>query len=435
MLPEHYRERLTAAIDGELSAAERSALRRLLRDSAEARELFARLKQDAQRVRGLKPVRPPSDIASEVVQAIADRALSPTPLPPHRSRRWLGWTNPAAWATISAAAAILLSVGVGTYLYFVGIKHQPPGSPNNLARQHAPEQADTRVLPRDAGEAVVSPSVPERGPAPRDKAIEIARNDRPELLPDPRVAPMEAPLTNPAALEDHHILQVIPGRMPLILPLHDLDQAYPKRRLREELGKDEIIRLDLFCKDSTRGAELLQAVMKARGQYVIVEAQAADRLKKKQQIEYLFYTEAMTAKEVTALLEQLGLEDKKAEQKKSGEGQFDNFVLAPFQAADLEKLARLLGVPTSQLKPPARKEAGVDIRRPISENTGAALADALSKSSPSAKNGGKLTLVLPFSLAAGDPHRSKEIKQFLEKRGERKAGTTPLMLVLKPLSS
>jgi negative regulator of sigma E activity len=431
MLPEHYRERLTAAIDGELSAAERSALKRLLRDSAEARELFARLKQDAQRVRGLKPVRPPSDIACEVMQAIGDRGLNPTPLPPHRNRRWLRWANPAAWATISAAAAILLSVGVGTYLYFVGIKHQRPGSVNDLARQHAPEQPDTRVLPRDAEELAVAP---EQGPAPRDKPDDVARIDRPELLPDPRVVPVDAPLTNPASVEDHHILQVIPGRMPLILPLHDLDQAYPKRRLREDLGKDEIIRLDLFCKDATRGAELLQAVLKAKGQHVIVDAQAADRLKKKQRTEYLFYTEAMTPQEVTALLEQLGAEDKKAEQKKSGDGQFDNFVLAPFQAADLEKMARLLGVPTSQLKPAPRKEAGVDVRRPISESTGAALADALSKSSPGAKNGGKLTLVLPFSPAAGDPHRSKEIKQFLEKRGERKAGTTPLMLVLKALS-
>jgi negative regulator of sigma E activity len=435
MLPEHYRERLTAAIDGELSVAERSALKRLLRDSAEARELFARLKQDAQRVRGLKPVRLPSDIGSEVMQAIADRALSPTPLPPHRSRRWLGWSNPAAWATISAAAAVLLSVGVGSYLYFVGIKHQRPGSVNDLARQHAPEQPDTRVLPRDAEDLAVVPPRPEQGPAPRDKAIEVARNDRPELLPDPRVVPVEAPLTNPASVEDHHILQVIPGRMPLILPLHDLDQAYPKRRLREDLGKDEIIRLDLFCKDATRSAELLQAALKAKGQHVIVDAQAADRLKKKQRTEYLFYTEAMTAQEVTALLEQLGAEDKKAEQKKSGDGQFDNFVLAPFQAADLEKLARLLGVPTSQLKPAPRKETGVDVRRPISESTGTALADALSKSSPSAKNGAKVTLVLPFSPAAGDPHRSKEIKQFLEKRGERKAGTTPLMLVLRSLAS
>jgi len=432
MLPEHLRERLTAAIDGELTAAERSTLKRLLRDSAEARELFARLKQDAKRLRGLKPVRPPSDIASNVIEAIADRGLRPTPLPPHRHPRWLRWANPAAWATVSAAAAILLSLGVGTYLYFVSIKHQRPGSGNELARQHAPEQADTRVLPRDSAEVVVEP---EQGPTPRDQAIDVARNDQPELLPNPRIAPVEAPLTNPASIEDHHILQVIPGRMPLILPLHDLDQAYPKRRLREELGKDEIIRLDLFCKDATRGAELLQAVLKAKGQHIIVDAQAADRLKKKQRGEYLFYTETMTSQEVTALLEQLASDDKKVEQKKSGDGQFDNFVLAPFQAADLEKLARLLGVPSSQLKPAPRKEASVDVRRPISEGTGAALADALSKNNPAAKNGGKLTLVLPFSPAAGDPHRSSQIKQFLEKRGERKAGTTPLMLVLWPLAS
>jgi hypothetical protein len=287
------------------------------------------------------------------------------------------------------------------------------------------------VLPRDSADVV---DVPERGPVPRDQAVEVVRNDRPELLPDPRIAPVDAPLTNPASIEDHHILQVVPGRMPLILPLHDLDQAYPKRRLREELGKDEIVRLDLFCKDATRGAELLQAALKAKGQHIIVDAQAADRLKKKQRSEYLFYTETMTPQEVTALLEQLASDDKKVEQKKSGEGQFDNFVVAPFQAADLEKLARLLGVPATQLKPSPRKEAGVDVRRPISESTGPALADALSKNSPSPKNGGKLTLVLPFSPAAGDPHRSSQIKQFLEKRGERKAGTTPLMLVLWPLS-
>jgi hypothetical protein len=42
-----------------------------------------------------------------------------------------------------------------------------------------------------------------------------------------------------------------------------------------------------------------------------------------------------------------------------------------------------------------------------------------------------MAVVVAYSPLNGSPTQSREIKQFLERRGERKAEAKPLMLVLK----
>ena len=57
-----------------------------------------------------------------------------------------------------------------------------------------------------------------------------------------------------------------------------------------------------------------------------------------------------------------------AEDKKSGAGEFDTLVAAPFLPADLTQLGKLLGVPNVTPKP-AKGKAAVDIRKPLPEGT------------------------------------------------------------------
>ena len=79
MLPDRYRQLLTAFVDGELSARQRRQVARLLHRSPDARHLLRQLQEDAQQLRAL-PCPPLSfDLTGEVMRTIAERRLSPGP--------------------------------------------------------------------------------------------------------------------------------------------------------------------------------------------------------------------------------------------------------------------------------------------------------------------------------------------------------------------
>src|SRR4051812_37422902 len=121
-----------------------------------------------------------------------------------------------------------------------------------------------------------------------------------------------------------------------------------------------------------------------------------------------------------------------AEEKKSGAGQFDTLVAAPFLADDLTKLGKLLGNPNFSSKLPKAK-GPVDIRKPLPEGTAQHVAATLSGMGTSATppKSERMAVIVAYSPMNGNPQASREIKQFLDRRGDRKADAKPLMLVLK----
>jgi hypothetical protein len=441
MLPAHLQELLTAAVDGELSPAERRLVEKLLRDSEEARAFHGKLQADAERLHNL-PARPRADdFAVTVLAIINDRGLAPTPLPTPR-RKENRWNSSTAlvWGSYAAAAVVLLTVSIGSYLYFAASQHQ-------LASAKKDKEAES-ILPAPPVLAERHPSQPiaKKNPAIRPtpigaevlpdplqflpELIAKATPRDPELLPMPRAHEI---IASPPQPESDPFRQVT-IRLPVLLPLRDLDEAYPKKQVRDELKKDEVVHIDLFCKHGPRAAELLQAALRARGQHVIVDAVAVDALKKRPKAEYLFYTESLTAEEIAQLLEHLGAEDKKAEAAKGGAGLFDKFMLAEFNTTDLMELARLLGIPPAQLKlPKVRPVGNLAPTKSLESDTAGRLVAALPKGT-SSRTGEKVTLLLPFTQPHADPRTSKEIKSFLDKRGERRPGAVPMMLVLRPLS-
>jgi anti-sigma factor RsiW len=118
MLPERYRQLLTAFVDGELNPRQRRALNKLLRRSAEARALLEKLQADSQELRALAPAPLPQDLSDSVLTLIAQRRIPPPkprvapppPLPPQPP-------DGALWPYF-AAAALLLAVGGGAYVFF-----------------------------------------------------------------------------------------------------------------------------------------------------------------------------------------------------------------------------------------------------------------------------------------------------------------------------
>lgn len=424
MLSAAEQELIAAAIDGELTSAERRAAKELLRRSEEARALYSRLKRQAASLRQLPQVPVPIDFSCDILGVIREQGLKPTPLPPERNRhRRYGFWNPPLWAAVATAAAVLMTVTLGSYLFFAN--DSTPRSPGRVVS--VPPARDT-VPATDIAKADADP---ERVVPPptlvREEPVEVIVKAPRLLEPKATPAPENQELANPVNLLPTELFDIAKVRMSLILPLRELDEAYPKQKLKEEIVKDEMIRLDLFCKDLPRALEALQAQLKSEGHEIFIDAFAAERLKKKPAPELLLYTESMSPSEVAALLERLGGEDKKLEAKKPGQGAFDNFVLAPSLKGDLDKLARLLGVSLPTLKTEAARPPVIDLTKPISEKTASQLAQNLR----STGKGDKSALILGYSPWNITPTASREIKAFLERRGERKPGTKPLMLVLR----
>src|SRR5215213_8874846 len=145
------RELLTAAIDGELTPAERKAARRQLRESEAARGLFAQLKADAARLKKLPRVAAPADLADNVLAVISDRAMTPTPLPPSPRSRRFDWGWLPIGANIAAAAGVLVAITLGSYLYFSASQNYYANLNNGTAK--LPEIKPTDAVPdRPAGE-------------------------------------------------------------------------------------------------------------------------------------------------------------------------------------------------------------------------------------------------------------------------------------------
>ena len=422
----NVRELLTAAIDGELTPAEKKAARRVLRESETARALFAQLKADATRLKKLPRVPAPADLAENVLAAINDRAMTPTPLPPSpRGRQQFNWGWLPVWANMAAAAGVLVAITLGSYFYFSasdryfasrdgGTAQLPPVRVPEVVDPGEPPDAmpNRRHVAADPGPEVVVRRGPEVGPSPRE-----VLNPKIETGPVPDAMPEIEPF-DPAKI-----------RVSLLIKPEELAAPDVRKKLAAEMKQDELIRLDLFCHSTPKALERVAAALKTRGITTLTDGYARERLQKKQPTELMIFTEALTPDEVAQVMAALG--------DPAGDGGlFDTLVAAPFLEQDLVKLGRLLGVPNVTSKLPKAK-GGLDLRKPLPEGTADHVAKSLSGmggDSPRPSKAERMAVVVAYSPANTNPAASREIKQFVERRGERKPDAKPLMLVLKVIS-
>jgi hypothetical protein len=147
MLSDRDCQLLTAFLDGELGARQHKAALRLLRRSSEARQLLRQLQEDSHALHGMPRHALPADFAARVMRVAAERGLHP------------GGTRPVVrprsiptWAGLTAAAAVLLAVTAGSFLYFSGT--QTPLEGERLARPNPPplpSEVGYRFALRDLG--------------------------------------------------------------------------------------------------------------------------------------------------------------------------------------------------------------------------------------------------------------------------------------------
>jgi hypothetical protein len=441
MLTAEQRELVAAAVDGELSATDNRALCRLLDASAEARDLYAKLNFDSQRVRVLQQVQvpPPADLRAKVMARIA--AATPAPLaeraPAARPRR----SSP--WMPAAVAAALLLAVTLGAFAY----KHVAGGSDTAAVKQ---PWSDSLPAPQRLPSALPAPNDGQARPRPQPDPDSVAHSDatpvpplplptevltRPlPLAPEPRPAQhdfLTAPLLPP--LRPFDLIQV---RVPFLHAVSELGREDVRQDLSEELSRDPA-RIDLFVRDTARGVDVFRNAAKAAGLHVFADAGTLDKLKKRQVHAVVVYVECLTRDELADLFGRVSAADTKFTPRVC-----DSLHATAVVRSDETELKAILGQDVGLFKRPQANPAGQGGRLldkngdPKSVSSGTIDTVTKTLTSP-AKPGEKNAVLMTWQTAhtgipRTSPSASSELKQFLAKRGDRRSDAVPAIIVIRP---
>lgn len=446
MLPDRYRQLLTAYVDDELSSRQRRHVARLLRRSPEARELLLKLQADAQALRQLPRPVLPADFAEPVLHTIAERRLKPG------QRRIASIPSPSSWvaplASWAAAASVLLILGMASYLYFAASLPQPPGT--EMAKKE-PAPPPTTLDPRPRDSAVVQPERAPTLPVERSHPkidLPVAMNPPASVKPDPDKArpntpdKQATPSRHETALTDRLEMfrfERVADLLPVIVNLSDLEQESQRKKLLAELRKDSNYRVELPCSHGTKAFERVQRAAKTLHFDLIIDKPAQERIKLKWRTSYVVYLENVTPDELTSLVRQIVAEDRKSAANKPAEAQLDRLVLSRMTAQHRKELSTLLGIDPTTTVPSATGPLGTELHKPLSDLTAQQLGKALAgQGGPPRPESGKpapkppehRALVLAYNPVRPSPG-SDEIKLFLDSRTPARPGTLRVLLVLR----
>ncbi len=419
MLPEPLRLLIAAYAADDLSPSRRKAAVRLLKHSREARQLLRGLNADRERLQNLPKAVLPSDIADRVL------AQLPAPSPEARpvTRRTVRGFSPAHVAASVAVAVAFGAVG-WTMLSLNGSRPNGRTSPHDIiaSKVDAPVVVAVPLQPTATNDLEPDPSV-EIPPS-----VPVPNSPPPAALPKP--APRDV-LTAPAATRIETV-HVKPPRLTLVVPAHRLDASESQTMLAHDFDLGQCHRIDLFARDTPRGFDRLQAVLHDQGVRLSVETVAAEvhKLRNRNQT-YVVFCEDLTAKEWVGILRRLGAVDRRAEENKAGDGQFEAVALMALAPNDQKDLTGLFGTDVTQ--PIAdTKSADVDVRKPIADSTAQHVVEALDKVDRGRKPGDKTAIVLSGSNIRATPSTSREVKQFRDGLREPPEGRVSVMRGVRP---
>ena len=340
---------------------------------------------------------------------IQDRAMTPTPLPPSRKpASKFNWSIVPIWVNFVTAAAVLIVISVGSYLYFSASDRYYREQERIAAEKNAATVAEAGPVAAKTPGEVNAPetSVASKNREAGPEVIGLLPRVFAEAGPSPRDVTGDVHLSPPRDMPEIESFQIDKIRVSHLFNLHDLSTDLTAQdKLVGEIKKDELIRLDLFCNSAVNALDRVLNGLKARGVVVFIDAFAQDQLKKKSPPELMIFTESLTPDEVAGLLVALGADD-----KASGSAEFDTLVAAPFLPADLTQLSKLLGIPSVTPKAPKGKLA-IDIRKPLPEGTANEVAAMLSKmgsKSTSPPKNEKVAVVVAYSPMNANPAASRD---------------------------
>jgi hypothetical protein len=448
MLPERYRELLTAYVDGELSTRQRRTLQKLLRRSPEARKLLREMQADSDELRALPPAHLDQDLSDSVLTLIAQRHIQP-PRPRVAPPLPLPAVAGSIWPYLAAAAAILLTVAGASYLFFAS-SFDPVRQTAPITRkdQKPTPQKDEGNGPEDSPRTIVdktTPNSPDEKPLPKSEEppspIVRDKPETPKPMDEPKLPPpIDEAITAPSM--ELFDLKKADVALPVVLKLNELDQEAKRKKLLDEMQKAPSFRLELPCNNGTKALARVQAACKAENIALLIEQTAQERLKKPAfKTNYVVYLEDVTPEELARWLGRVAAEDHKAEAKKQPDPQLDSLVLTQMTKQDREQLSKLLGVDPATIQP--KGPLGTDLGKPLSDRTVEQIAASLAgqggaprpdAGKPAAKAPEQIALVLAYNPVRPNP-KAPEIKRWLDNRKPPRPGTLQILLVLRSMNS
>jgi hypothetical protein len=419
MLSERNLHLLTAAVDGELTAHEERAVQRLLRESPAAREYYRQLRRDAERIRNLAAPALPANFSSEVLQSIGARCRHPNS-GVRLGQRWL----PVS-ANVAAAAAVALALAAGIFVIISRTEPENPTANRPIASQAQPEligrpraEMQPRVIESEPELLAKAPAtVGEAEPATTNtppttgNALTSAPGDRPEFI---KVEP--------------------PKTVATVVNFREITES--RDRLRSALREMTAIRIDLFSRDPNRAMERFQLAMQSLNKPLLADGIAAEANQRRLRIPFAVYSESLSVDDILRLSQALAADDAKAEPKR--ESVFDTLVVMPFSIDDQKRLAEILGVDPKTLAP----RTGVDIRKPLADDTTSHLANKLGGAGGASGQGGATapksarpadaaSILLAMLPGRTNPANSREIKAFFEGRKNRSGSALPVFITIQ----
>ena len=412
MLTAHETKLIAAAVDGELSGAQSHAFRQLLAAKPAAAELFRALQVDAARLRAAKL--PPIPVSQ--VSAVLGR-IRPVAQP--KSRRTAPTTRSLLLQYAIAASIFFTLCSAAFWVFTAGHRGEQARAQKHrlpvVNPTHATPEQDSFAIARSIPRNLEQPEVPEEIPLPPEAIAQAPKN--PELAPAPRSAIGD--VVGSGIIENPKPLTEIALRLPFVFAANELDRMDVQTRLTEEFALDPAFRLDLFAKNPAAALDLLQASAKLIGATVNIDARTQDLLAKKVPVSVAFYLDGLTAPELAALLGNVGKQVQIQKPANLGTGH-----LLPMGGADFRDLKESIGI---DLVPTRPVRASGDPKS-VAADTLRKVAGAVKKATDRAA----IAVAFLPANARTIPVQSKEIKGYLDKRGDRKAGTLPLLIVIRP---
>lgn len=360
---------LTSYVDGELGTRQRRAVRQWLRRSPKARKLYRQIKADSQVLQTL-PVRMlKQDLSGTILDKI-NTTLPDLQLPPSRRRKQRVAVLRPLW--VAAAAAVLVAVGVASYLHLAGTQN---GS--SIAANPTPEPA---------------PPTPD----PSDGDLDAPRRMNPEsVFAFPN---LKAPQ-----------LKLAQVRVPLIFHVSELNRPAEAEKVQRHLVNEPMHRLDLFATSSATGLNRLRSACKAQGIEVCIDPASQEFVNRGLERTWALYVENIQPSEVAQLLTKLSVDDKKT-------GEFQQAVLT---ATSAEELAGVLGGTGKDLAPPSQ--------RGVEQGTAGEIVSSLPGQGTS-RMPPRRVIVVPHEPTRETPY--DEVKRMFDGYREVRRGALQLLIVL-----
>jgi hypothetical protein len=405
MLLESEYELLAQAVDGGLSSEQFDQFTLLMTRSPEADAIFNQLLDQHRRLQAVTVVPVPVTLLPNII------AQLPKASPRVRGRVPLGWVSAAL------AASVLLGVGFGAYYFNPGVKQLTP----TLAEA----RVKSVVVPAEVFQqpvVAVKPGGEETAIAkvgPDEIDTMIAKETEPVVAVKP-AEPREENIFATGSRIEMKPLKTVDVNLPTLLAAAEFNTEAGKKRLATELARESVSHVDLFSKNPAQLIEQMQTAAKNVGVNLFVESLTAERLKKPTGLTFAFYVENLTTEELAGLLAET---TKLVQGQPKSEGTLGLAHIITPGSTEQKDVKELVGVEftSGKLLKVAPAEA-----KPISSDTLSKVTQTLKKSEKTAL----LLTYLPNTHRVGAA-KAAEVKQFLDKRGERLPNTTPALIVVR----